>query len=50
VNWLAFVLLAFALLLFVLNAFGVVHEKVQLLPLGLAFAVVAFMVVRGLPP
>lgn len=48
--WLGFMLQGLALLLLVLAAFNVMHEKVQLLPLALALALVSWMVLRGLPP
>ena len=47
--WLSFMLQGLSVLLLVLAAFGVVHEKVQLLPLALALALVSFMVVQRLP-
>ena len=46
---LAAALLLIALVLLVLAAFGVVHQRVQLVPLALAFALLAYLL-RLWPP
>jgi hypothetical protein len=44
------VLLLISFVLLLLAAGGVAHARIQLQPLGLAFAVLALLFVRGFPP